>query len=425
MFRKEDYLLMRKKISIILCIYLLAVAVSGCKSEESGLMENSNAAAFKESSKPKTADAEESDIEQEPTERESFEQQQIDAAEDATPIQMQEITVSKQDYLLAEVPELWVIAHYVHQKTGGQAYFQLDFILAPDHQVMYQGKVLSWYDDYYIYAGVVWPDHEEEGIEFYVGKYEGQILCREDDEEELHTLEEWRAGGRYAARMDPVFGWQQEKAEVLLASEGESLDEPWYEAYRSVIMDWTIIEDFEEEHGWVEYLKNESAYYLDFCYEFYLFWLCDIDRNGTPELFLWDPNAVIGDVVVILTYTDRPVVIFGEPIDGVNVETGEIIIHGHWKGAGGTEAFGNEWAAYKLQGDSFEHSFYIDSYADIEEYTSDTPYVVNYPEGHGYEWQADGREYEEIYEDHVANCIPVENFVKYDMMDLSGLKDIQ
>lgn len=126
-----------------------------------------------------------------------------------------------------------------------------------------------------------------------------------------------------------------------------------------------------------------------------------------------------------MTYTDRPIVIFGEPIYGVNVETGEIIVHGHWIGAGGTGVLWNEWSGYKLQGDAAEFSFYIDSYAEFEDYTGSTPYVVDYPERHDSERQADGREYEEIYENHVANCIPVEEIVMYDMMNLSGLKDIQ
>lgn len=109
-----------------------------------------------------------------------------------------------------------------------------------------------------------------------------------------------------------------------------------------------------------------------------------VEESNEPET----ADAAIGDVegVVILTYTDRPIVIFGEPIYGVNVETSEIIIHGHWTGAGGTGVFWNEWEAYKLQGGTAERSFYIDSYAEFEEYTGDTPYIVDYPERQGSEW---------------------------------------
>ena len=422
---------MRKEISLILCICFLTVAVSGCGSEESGLTEDSNTATFVESSEPEKADAEGSNTEQESTELKETEQQQAEqteAAEATTPVQIQEIAVSKEAYLLTEVPELWDIAHCIHQKTGGQASFRVDMIWEPDYQAIYHGRELPGYYDFF-YAGVVWPDHEENGIWFYVGQYEGQILCREDDEEELHTLEEWRAGGKYAARMDAVFEWQQEKANMLLASEGESLDEPWYEAYKSIIMDWTIIEDFEDR-GYVGDLKDAYAYHSsDFCYEFYSYWLCDMDRNGTPELFLWYPSGRrLGDIMVILTYTDHPIVfggtpVFMEQIYGINAETGEVIIAGHWTGAGGTNEY--EWSGYRIQGDTLEFCFYIDSWAEFEEYAGDTPYRVDYPERYGGELQADGREYEEIYENHVANCIPVENFVMYDMMDLSGLKDIQ
>lgn len=253
---------MRKKISIIVSICFLSVLVSGCGAEENNLTEDNNTAAVEESSESEMVDAKESDNEQEPVE-------QTEAEAAATPVQMQEITVSKKEYLLAEVPELWDIAHYIHQKTGGQAYLQLHFNREPEEQVTYQGNVLPYYYDY-CYVSVVWPDHEEEGIWFYVGKYEGQILCREDDEEEPYTLEEWRADDGYAAGMDAVVEWQQERTKMFLASENEGLDEPWYEAYKSIIMDWTIIKDVED-WGWgyyVYYLKDECVYYEDFYFEF-------------------------------------------------------------------------------------------------------------------------------------------------------------
>ncbi|MCH5269449.1 MAG: hypothetical protein J1E83_01745 [Lachnospiraceae bacterium] len=410
---------MKKSIGVMLCICLLSGPVSGCGAEENHLTEDNNTAVVEEISESEMVDAAESDNEQEPVE-------QTEAEAAATPVQMQEITVDKRDYLLAEVPELLDIAHYIHQKTGGQAYFQLHFNREPDDQVTYQGKVLPYYYDY-CYVSVVWPDHEEEGIWFYVGKYEGQILCRENDEEEPHTLEEWRAGDGYAAGMDAVFEWQQERTKMFLASEDEGLDEPWYEAYKSIIVDWTKIKDVED-WGWgyyVYYLNDECVYHTELYFEFCSYWLCDIDRNGTPELFLWDPDEAkdYTEGVVILTYTDRPIVIFGDSIYGVNVETGEIIIYGHCTGAGGTNEY--EWSGYRMQGYTIEGCFYIDSWAEYEEYTGDTPYVVDYPGRNGDKWQADGREYEEIYDNHIANCIPVEDFVMYDMMDLSGLKDIQ
>lgn len=411
---------MKKKIDVMLCICFLIGTVLGCGGEIN-LIEDSSDATFEGSSEPEIADVAESDNEQQKVE-------QTEETEKPDSVQIQKITVPKKDYLLAEVPELWDIAHYIQQKTGGQAVFQVYLIQEPDHQVTYQGKVLPRYYDCY-YANVVWPDHEEEGIEFYVGKYEGQILCREDDEEKLYTLEEWRTTDGYAARMAAVVEWQQEKTKILLASEGESLDEPWYEAYKNIIMDWTIIEDFEDRGG-IDYLKYACADYYDFCYEFYLYWLCDMDRNGTPELFFWYPDTGLGDIMMIMTYTDHPIVVDGTPIFmemiyGINVETSEIIIKEHWTGAGGTGEY--EWSGRRMQGDALEFCFYIDSWAEFEEYTStsDTPYFVDYPERHVREAQADGREYEEIYENHVANCIPVEDFVMYDMMDLSGLKDIQ
>ena len=105
---------MRKKIGVMLCICLLSGLTSGCGAEENHLTEDSNTAVFEESSEPETSDAAETETEQQPI-------GQTEEAEKSDPVQMQEITVFKKDYLLAEVPELWDIAHYIQQKTGEQA----------------------------------------------------------------------------------------------------------------------------------------------------------------------------------------------------------------------------------------------------------------------------------------------------------------
>ena len=165
---------MRKKIDVMLCICFLLGTVLGC-GEEGNLIGDSNTAAFEGSSQPEMADAAEAGTEQEPTEVQRTEQlaesqgtgqQQVEQAEPeegTTPVQRQEITVDKEAYLLTEVPELWDIAHCIHQKTSGQAFLRVDMIWEPDYQVMYQGRVLPRYYDY-LYASVVWPDHEENVI---------------------------------------------------------------------------------------------------------------------------------------------------------------------------------------------------------------------------------------------------------------------
>lgn len=324
--------------------------------------------------------------------------------------------IEARDYLKDEISELEIFSHYVHEKTGGQAYLQVEWMRELDLKAIYQNEVFL--GNYYIYyISELWPDHVENGIWFYVRDDLGEILCKEDDTEELYTLEEWRASDGYADRMEAISQWQQEKMELLLASEGEGLDEPWYEAYRSFVIDWTRLETYYD----LGYLK----YYFDEDYQFDSYFLCDVDRNGTPEFFLYSDTRNMKNMVVIMTYTDQPVGIIKEMIHGINLETGEIIVHGHWHGAGGSGI--DEYSGFCIQGDTFENTMSIDAYRK-EYYPSveEELYYVSYlgrPDTK--ERYTDRQEYEEVYAERVESCTLIEDIVKYDLTDLSGLKDIQ
>lgn len=406
---------MRKKISTILCICLLIGVVSGCGSVESNLIEDSNAVAFEGSSESETADEAESDKEQNRVNQENAAQEKVEQTETIESSLNQKNILYAEDYLFNEVSELWQFSHYIHEKTGGQAYLQVERIRELDLQAINTGEsFLRYYYSYYV--SEVWPDHEEIGIWFFVRDDLGEILCREDDTDELYTLAEWRTSDRYADRMDAISQWQQEKIKLLLASEGEELDEPWYEAYRNIIIDWTKLEDYYD----LGYLK----FYFREDYQFDSYFLCDVDQNGIPELFLYSATGNMEDMVLIVSYTDQSVVIIYEMIYGINFKTKEVIVHGHWHGTGGTWI--NEWSGFQIQGDTFEFTMFIDAYPKEDTGEEEDRYYVSYQGRPDTEEQyTDRQEYEKIYAERVENCTPVEDIVKYALTDLSGLKHIQ
>ena len=138
---------------------------------------------------------------------------------------------------------------------------------------------------------------------------------------------------------------------------------------------------------------------------------------------MYSDTRSMTDMVAVVTYTDRPVVVFVEMIHGVNLETAELIRNGHWHGAGGS-GDEYEWTGFRIQGVTAEYSMYIDYYEFYEEDIYNH-YVIYHPETDDFEEPVEGREYEEIYATHVANCIWVWNIPKYDLVDdLSGLKVI-
>lgn len=324
--------------------------------------------------------------------------------------------VQARDYFKDVIWEVKRASIFIHQQSGGQAYLKSNRWATQEPKPLYQEEELLGY--YYNFTvSEVRPDSTEVRNCFYVKEDLSEILCLEAATGNLYDLESWRNSSEYAERMKEISDWQQEREERLLASEGQTSDEPWYDAYRAIVVDWTLIEDSEWSSD-LDYLD----FYFEEDYQFDSYWLCDIDQNGTPELFLYSDTRDMTNMVAVVTYTDRPVVVIVEMIAGLNLETAECIIYGHWHGAGGSPE--NEWTGYRIQGDTAEYSMYIDYY-DQNEGFRESHYVIYHPETDEFEHPVDGREYEEIYATHVANCIWTWDIPKYDLVDdLSGLKVI-
>lgn len=183
------------------------------------------------------------------------------------------------------------------------------------------------------------------------------------------------------------------------------------EAYKDFLADWKKIEDYGD-FSYLEMYFGED-YYFD------QYFLCDIDENGIPEFGLYSSYM---QLTALFTYTDEPVYLLYDNIYGINPETDEVVIHGHWHGAGGSWV--NEWSAYRIAGDKAEYSMYID-YLGTAEDGDEIHYTVYDEQSDEYTRPQDSVEYDAFYAAHVEPCVLMENYRFYDLSDLSGFDNIQ
>ena len=183
--------------------------------------------------------------------------------------------------------------------------------------------------------------------------------------------------------------------------------EPWYEAYKTILSDWTSIDNY----GDFSYLKS----FFDEDYSFDNYFLCDVNSNGVPEFFLH--SDYMGITAVFSFYDGQIHYLMQEMIDGINKETEEVIIYGHWHGAGGSGE--NEWRAYQITNNKAIESLYID-YFDTE-----GPYTIYTLDNPTYEKQETSEEYDELYALHIQPSLSWKMFERYSLEDRSGLNHIQ
>lgn len=200
--------------------------------------------------------------------------------------------------------------------------------------------------------------------------------------------------------------------EPIIEGKGTYASKSWYEAYKTILKDWTTI----DQYGDFSYLKM----YFDLDYQFDNYYLCDIDSNGTPELML---HSDYMGITAIFTYHDNQIqYLTYDVIYGINKETGEVVIEGHWHGAGGSGE--DEWKAYQVKNNEAKYSMYIDSFYSLDP-TIEKPYTIYQPDTGDYEKQENSEEYDRLYAIHVAPCILQNQYQRYDLNNLNGLDIIQ
>ncbi|MBQ7535408.1 MAG: hypothetical protein IJT43_07280 [Stomatobaculum sp.] len=185
------------------------------------------------------------------------------------------------------------------------------------------------------------------------------------------------------------------------------------EPYRQLIMNKSLI----ESNDYFSYLK----FYFDYgnYYGFQKYFLHDFNGDGTPELMVYSTGMGLTAVYSIVNQT---AILSGyDEIYGFNPATGEMIVHGHWHGAGGS--WDNEWYVHTLENGELKA---IGGYDYFENRYGDGRNSYTY-------WDAVNQrsieltreQYEQGLKDHVAGCRLFGTFKLYDLGDLSGLGDIQ
>lgn len=172
----------------------------------------------------------------------------------------------------------------------------------------------------------------------------------------------------------------------------------WRSAYQGILTDWRQVERYQD----TSYLKQ----YFGEGYRFDRYYLYDLDKNGTPELFL---NSRGMGLTVVLTYKNGLKSLGYEALDRIHKGKKELIVHGHWHGAGGSGT--DEWSVYRVSGNKMSLTYYIDRMAGYY-------YVYDYRNN----TSSDSRSaYNKIYKEHVKTASKISGFKKYKLSDHTGL----
>lgn len=167
-------------------------------------------------------------------------------------------------------------------------------------------------------------------------------------------------------------------------------------------------------------LANPSlvSNYLDLSYinmyhrgDFYFnaYFLCDVDNNGIPELFMCSNH----DLTAVLTCTGQGRII-GLSIDSyykINNIRHVLVVKGHWHGAGGSGIY--EYSIYKIVGSEIKRLFYIDKMSSYRVYKNEGPNIGS------------RSKYSKVYKKFVDNGKPFENYRHFNVNDRTGLSVIQ
>lgn len=182
----------------------------------------------------------------------------------------------------------------------------------------------------------------------------------------------------------------------------------WKTAYNKILKNWRLVERYQD----MSYLKMYHGI-GDTGYNFNRYFTYDVDKNGTPELFLHSTSMGLTEV---MTYNKKLISLGYYDIAKINKKTKEIIVHGHWHGAGGSQD--NEWAVYGVNKKPYPLMYYIDI---MPNGTNGTQRVSVY----NGKWKLLSTKksyYNKIYKDHIKNATPINRFKKYKLTDKKGLR---
>lgn len=172
----------------------------------------------------------------------------------------------------------------------------------------------------------------------------------------------------------------------------------WKKAYSGILNNWKKVDKYYN----TSYLRMYFGRY----YKFDQYFLYDLNRDQTPELFLHSTSM---GLTMVFTYRNRLIALGYYDIYGFNPAKQEILVKGHWHGAGGSGT--REWSIYRMSGSRIQNTYYID-------YMGGRYSVYNYVNGSS---SNSGRLYRSIYSSHIKNCKKFSSFKKYRLSDRSRL----
>lgn len=176
---------------------------------------------------------------------------------------------------------------------------------------------------------------------------------------------------------------------------------PWETAYTSILNNWKIVESYAS--AGTDYLKN----YFGTEYKFDQYFLCDVDNNKVPELFLY--SSTMG-LTVVFTYKNGILVCLGtDKFYKINTSKKVLIVKGHWHGSGGSGD--KEYFVYKIGGNSLDQKYYIDYMDKYSVYKND-----NWDNA-----QRTKKAYDEVYKEYIKSGKLFSKYTKYTLSDKKGL----
>ena len=169
----------------------------------------------------------------------------------------------------------------------------------------------------------------------------------------------------------------------------------WKNAYKKVLKNWRLVEKYNDMSYLKQYFGDEYGFDRYFTY--------DLNKDGTPELFLYSTTMGLTEV---LTYKKGKMIVLGYvDLYGIKKSQKAIVVRGHWHGAGGS---GNkEWVIHTMGKKKLTQKYYIDilnGRVDVN-YSASTKSAYN-----------------KIYKKYVKGATKFSKFKKYKLPSMRGLK---
>lgn len=145
------------------------------------------------------------------------------------------------------------------------------------------------------------------------------------------------------------------------------------------------------------------------------YYLYDLDKNGTPELYLWQEKT---NMTLVSNYNGKDTVVSGMfSLDRLNPETCELLEQSTWQGETGSEK--NEWTVFAYDDKGvLDETLYFDY--DNPQYEGVCIFDLASEEMRE---NASMDEYNKLYDEHVKPSIDITEIQKYDLNDRSAFAE--